>query len=39
MEYYISVDYLIFVEIVIKEVWKSLLLVICLVVLVIYVFL
>lgn len=24
MEYYVSVDYLIFVEVVIKEVWKSL---------------
>ena len=39
MEYHISVDYSTFVEIAIKEVWKSLLLAICLVVLVIYVFL
>ena len=39
MEYHISVDYSQFVEVAIKEVWKSLLLAICLVVLVIYVFL
>ena len=39
MEYHITIDYSTFVEIAIKEVWKSLLLAICLVVLVIYVFL
>ena len=39
MKYYISVDYSTFVEVAIKEVWKSLFLAICLVVLVIYVFL
>ncbi|NES75131.1 MULTISPECIES: efflux RND transporter permease subunit [unclassified Okeania] len=39
MEYYISVDYSTFVEVAIKEVWKSLFLAICLVVLVIYAFL
>ncbi|MCL2934854.1 MAG: efflux RND transporter permease subunit, partial [Trichodesmium sp. MAG_R03] len=39
MEYHISVDYSQFVEVAIREVWKSLLLAICLVVLVIYVFL
>ncbi|MDE5118796.1 MAG: efflux RND transporter permease subunit, partial [Trichodesmium sp. St19_bin1] len=39
MEYHITIDYSTFVEIAIKEVWKSLLFAICLVVLVIYVFL
>ncbi|MCH2049158.1 MAG: efflux RND transporter permease subunit [Trichodesmium sp. ALOHA_ZT_67] len=39
MEYYVSVDYSTFVEVAIKEVWKSLLFAICLVVLVIYMFL